>query len=53
VTGQRSNQLNYVPTPEISHIAESRAGCGFAGFAYSAPFAALAANSGCFRRNGL
>src|ERR1700722_19326670 len=53
VTGQRSNQLNYVPTPEISHIAESRAGCGFAGFACSAPFAALAANSGCFRRNGL
>jgi hypothetical protein len=46
VTGQRSNQLNYVPTPEISHIAESCSGCGFAGFAYSAAFALLAPDSG-------
>jgi hypothetical protein len=46
VTGQRSNQLNYVPTPKISHIAESRAECGFAGFAYSAAFALHAPDNG-------
>jgi hypothetical protein len=32
VTGQRSNQLNYVPTPEISHIAESRVWSGVCRF---------------------
>ncbi len=36
VTGQRSNQLNYVPNRGINDLAYNRANEGFARFAYSA-----------------
>ena len=36
VTGQRSNQLNYVPNRGINDLAYNRANKGFARFAYSA-----------------
>jgi hypothetical protein len=39
VTGQRSNQLNYVPTRQINKIRNRQCLCGFARFAYRAPAA--------------
>jgi hypothetical protein len=36
VTGQRSNQLNYVPTRQINEMRNRRCLCGFALFAYTA-----------------
>ena len=36
VTGQRSNQLNYVPTRQINQMRNRQYLCGFARFAYSA-----------------
>src|SRR5947199_5124868 len=42
VTGQRSNQLNYVPSRGINDLAQNLANKGFASFAYSAPFASVA-----------
>ena len=36
VTGQRSNQLNYVPSRGINDLAQNLANKGFARFAYSA-----------------
>jgi hypothetical protein len=33
VTGQRSNQLNYVPTRQINNIQNRQRLCGFARFA--------------------
>src|SRR3981081_3217399 len=41
VTGQRSNQLNYVPTRQINKIRSSQCSCGFALLAYSAPLPLL------------
>jgi hypothetical protein len=39
VTGQRSNQLNYVPTRQINEMRNCQCLCGFARFAYRAPVA--------------
>ena len=36
VTGQRSNQLNYVPTRQINEMRNKQCLCGFAQFAYRA-----------------
>src|ERR1700691_5652329 len=36
VTGQRSNQLNYVPTCQINEMRNRQCLCGFARFAYRA-----------------
>ncbi len=36
VTGQRSNQLNYVPTRQINEMRNRQCLCGFARFAYRA-----------------
>src|SRR6266849_5588824 len=47
VTGQRSNQLNYVPTRQTTTLPENLAGQGFASFAYSALFDANAYNGSC------
>ena len=53
VTGQRSNQLNYVPTLKTQDLAKSRAGSGFCVFRIRALFALLARKSGQFWRNRL
>ena len=42
MTGQRSNQLNYVPTAKMNDLAQNPANDGVAGFAYSAPGAYVA-----------
>jgi hypothetical protein len=39
VTGQRSNQLNYVPTRQINEMRNRQCLCGFARIAYNAPSA--------------
>src|SRR6201997_5701853 len=39
VTGQRSNQLNYVPTRQINEMRNRQCLCGFARFAHRAPVA--------------
>jgi hypothetical protein len=39
VTGQRSNQLNYVPTRQINEMRNNQCLCGFAQIAYRALFA--------------
>ena len=39
VTGQRSNQLNYVPTRQINEMRNRQCLCGTARFAYRAPVA--------------
>src|SRR5579863_980097 len=39
VTGQRSNQLNYVPTRQINKMRNYQCLCGFARLAYRAPVA--------------
>ena len=44
VTGQRSNQLNYVPTRQINEMRNRQCLYGFARFAYRAPIA-----FGCLR----
>src|SRR5271170_5689404 len=36
VTGQRSNQLNYVPTRQINRMRSNQCLCGFSHFAYRA-----------------
>jgi hypothetical protein len=51
VTGQRSNQLNYVPNRGSNNLAEKTANKAFAGFAYSARVAFRVKECGCFRRN--
>src|SRR5216683_1890660 len=45
VTGQRSNQLNYVPNRGINNLAQTLANKAFASFAYSARFAWIACGS--------
>ena len=39
MAGQRSNQLNYVPTRQINKMRNNQCLCGFARFAYRAPVA--------------
>jgi hypothetical protein len=39
MAGQRSNQLNYVPTRQINEMRNRQCLCGFARFAYRAPVA--------------
>ena len=39
VTGQRSNQLNYVPTRQINEMRNNQCLCGFAQIAYIAQIA--------------
>jgi hypothetical protein len=39
VTGQRSNQLNYVPTRQINEMRNRQCLCGVAQFAYIAQIA--------------
>ena len=39
VTGQRSNQLNYVPTRQINEMRNRQCLCGIARLAYLAQFA--------------
>jgi hypothetical protein len=53
VTGQRSNQLNYVPTCQINEIRNNQCLCGFARFAYDAPVALDCLKERGFRRNRL
>ena len=47
VTGQRSNQLNYVPNRGINDLPQSLANKTFARFAYSALSAWVACNGIC------
>src|SRR5216683_7388637 len=42
VTGQRSNQLNYVPNRGFNNLAQNPTNKAFAGFAYSALVASVA-----------
>src|SRR5260370_17609623 len=51
VTGQRSNQLNYVPNRGINNLPQNLANKAFARFAYSARSALCVKECGCFRRN--
>src|SRR5260370_32531789 len=51
VTGQRSNQLNYVPNRGINNLPQNLANKAFARFAYSARSALCVKGCGCFRRN--
>ena len=37
MTGQRSNQLNYVPTRQINEMRNRQCLCDFARFSYRAP----------------
>ncbi len=53
VTGQRSNQLNYVPNRGINNLPQNLANKAFARFAYSARSALCVKECGCFRRNRL
>ncbi len=53
MAGQRSNQLNYVPTRQINNFAENLSGQGLCRFAYSAPFAQNARGSRSSRQNRL
>jgi hypothetical protein len=39
VTGQRSNQLNYVPSCQINEMRNNQCLCGIAPIAYNAPCA--------------
>ena len=39
MAGQRSNQLNYVPTRQINKMRNRQCLCGFARFAYVAQIA--------------
>ena len=39
MAGQRSNQLNYVPTRQINEMPNRQCLCGIARFAYNAPSA--------------
>jgi hypothetical protein len=39
MVGQRSNQLNYVPTRQINEMRNNQCLCGFAQVAYRALFA--------------
>jgi hypothetical protein len=41
VTGQRSNQLNYVPTRQINEMRNNQCLCGFARIADSCPICFL------------
>ena len=52
VTGQRSNQLNYVPTRQINQMRIRQCLSGFARFAYIASVAQPDQNCSCFGRNG-
>jgi hypothetical protein len=45
MTGQRSNQLNYVPNRGINNLAQNLANKGFASFAYGALFAWIPCSS--------
>ena len=51
VTGQRSNQLNYVPTRQINEMRNNQCLCGFAQIAYRALIASPCLQERCFRRN--
>jgi hypothetical protein len=51
VTGQRSNQLNYVPTRQINKMTNLQCLYGFARFAYIASVAQPDQNCSCFGRN--
>src|ERR1035441_5296406 len=51
VTGQRSNQLNYVPTCQINKMRNNQCLCGFARFAYRALVALRCLKKRGYRRN--
>jgi hypothetical protein len=51
VTGQRSNQLNYVPTRQINEMRNRQCLCGFAQIAYRALFARNDQDCSCFCPN--
>src|SRR5260370_14384044 len=51
VTGQRSNQLNYVPNRGINNLPQNLANKAFARFAYSARSALCVKECGCFGSN--
>ena len=51
VTGQRSNQLNYVPASRINAMRKPSVNKGIAGFACSAQFAEIACDGAYFWQN--
>src|SRR4029077_13176769 len=51
VTGQRSNQLNYVPTRQINEMRNNQCLCGFAQITYRALIAFLCLKERACRRN--
>ena len=51
MAGQRSNQLNYVPTRQINEMRNRQCLCGFAQIAYRALIAFRCPKERCFRRN--
>ena len=44
MAGQRSNQLNYVPTCQINQMQNLQCLCGFAGSAYNASLSSAVRN---------
>jgi hypothetical protein len=53
MAGQRSNQLNYVPTRQINEMRNNQCLCGFARFAYRALIAFPCLKERSYRRNRL
>src|SRR5229473_2855390 len=51
MVGQRSNQLNYVPTCQINKMRNRQCLCGIAQIAYRALMAFPCLKERCFRRN--
>jgi len=51
MVGQRSNQLNYVPTRQINEMRNRQCLCSPARFAYRALIAFPCLKERCFRRN--
>ena len=51
MAGQRSNQLNYVPTRQINKMRNRQCLCGIARIAYNALLAFPCLKERCFRRN--
>jgi len=53
VTGQRSNQLNYVPTRQINEMRNRQCLCGFAQIAYLARLASACLKERSYWQNRL
>jgi hypothetical protein len=53
MAGQRSNQLNYVPTRQINNMRNRQRLCGFAHIAFCAPIAFRCLKERSYRLNRL